>query len=444
MVARISPREILLTLPAEERAQIIATMPRDEVLGLWYDWGFWARPEQLPPDGDWFIWLIQAGRGFGKTRCGAEWVNGLARRGAVGRIALVAPTAADARDTMVTGESGIIACSPPWFQARYEPSRRRVVWPNGVQATMYSAEEPNRIRGGNNGAAWGDELAAWRQADALDQLLMTLRSGASPRVCFTTTPKGCPLFRRVRAFPGVVITRGSTYDNLANLAPSFRETVVAQYAGTRLGRQEIDGDLIEDQEGALWQREWIESARVPRPPHLVRVVVGVDPPATAGGAECGIVVVGVDSRKGAYVLADRSRHGTPAQWSAAVVAAYEDYSADAIIAEVNNGGDMVVHTIRQVPGAGAKPHVKAVHASRGKATRAEPVSQLAEQGRIHHVGTLALLEDQLCQWVPGEEESPDRLDALVWAVWDLIVANERRTFSAGAAGERPTAGYTPR
>lgn len=389
-----------------------------------HDWRRIARPEQLAPVGDWRVWLLLAGRGFGKSRTGAEWVRSQAESGAARRIALVAATSADVRDVLVEGESGLLAIAPPHARPVYEPSKRRLTWPNGVIATTYSADEPDRLRGPQHDAGWCDELAAWRYPDAWDQLMFGLRLGTDPRVVVTTTPRPTPLVRQLVRSPSTHVTRGSTYDNRANLAPAFFDQIVTRYEGTRLGRQELNAEILDDAPGALWSRAMLDGSRVDRAPlALRRVVVAVDPAVTSteSSDETGVVVAGVGTDGHGYVIADHTGKYSPADWARLAVRLYREHKADRIVAESNQGGDMVAHTIRTVdPGA----PVKLVHASRGKRTRAEPVAALYEQGRVHHVGVLAALEDQLCTWdASTSEASPDRLDALVWALTDLVVVH---------------------
>lgn len=384
-----------------------------------YDWPRLARPSQLPPDGDWRVWLVMAGRGFGKTRTGVEWVRAQVESGACGRLALVAPTAADARDVIVEGQSGILAISPNSNRPVYEPSKRRLTWPNGALATLYSAEEPDRLRGPQHDGAYCDELAAWSRPEAWDMLLMGLRLGANPRAVVTTTPRPVRIVRDLLTDPTVAVTRGSTYENAANLAPAFMAQIIAKYEGTRLGRQELQGDLLDDVPGALWTRANLDATRVAKAPDLRRVVVAIDPAVTSGESadETGIVVAGAGVDDQFYVLADLTCRLSPDGWARRAVKAYHDYEANRIVGEVNNGGDMVALTIKTVD-----PSVpfKAVHASRGKRVRAEPIAALYEQGRVHHVGSFPDLEDQQCQFAPDVfDGSPDRVDALVWALAEL-------------------------
>ncbi|MGE5589210.1 MAG: DNA-packaging protein [Bacillota bacterium] len=408
-------------LPAEQRNKLLAELSDQEVLALLYDWPFWARPNQLPPPGDWRVWLVLAGRGFGKTRTGAEWLRDQVQNRGRGRLALVAPTAADARDVMVEGESGILAISPPWFRPVYEPSKRRLTWPNGAIATTYSADEPDRLRGPQHDGAWADELAAWKYPDAWDMLMFGLRLGTDPRVVATTTPKPVRLIRELLASETTAVSRGSTYENAANLAPAFLQQIVTKYKGTRLGRQELDGEVLDDVPGALWTRKALDDLRRPAAPELVRVVVAIDPAVTSGedSDETGIVVAGRGVDGHGYVLRDLSCRMSPDGWARRAVVAFQDHRADRIVAEVNNGGDLVEQVVRTVDRS--VPY-KAVHASRGKRVRAEPIAALYEQGKVHHVGGLPDLEDQMCSFLPeGGDKSPDRVDALVWALTELLL-----------------------
>ena len=384
-------------------------------------WPVWARADQLPPRGPWRTWLILAGRGWGKSRTGAEFVRAEVKSGRAGRIALVARTAADVRDVIVEGESGILAISPKGERPTWEPSRRRLTWPNGAQATTYSAEEPDQLRGPQHDLAWTDELAAWRYPDAWDQLRFGLRLGDHPRVCVTTTPRPTKIIRDLMASPDTVVTRGRTRDNVANLAPGVVAELERRYAGSRLGRQELDGEVLDDSAGALFRWAWIDTARVAKAPDLRRVVVAVDPATTSHNEsdETGIVVAGIGYDGRGYVLADESGRYRPEEWARRVASAYTTHRADAVIAEGNQGGEMVASVLRSAGGAGMP--VRIVHAKRGKATRAEPVAVLYEQGRVSHVGSLARLEDQLTTWDPATASgSPDRLDALVYAVTELM------------------------
>jgi phage terminase large subunit-like protein len=377
----------------------------------------------------WTTWLLLGGRGAGKTRIGAEWVRGLALGRApyaarpCGRIALVADSEHDVRAVMVEGESGILGISPRGERPAWLSSRRRLEWPNGAVAETFSAEDPESLRGPQFEAAWCDELAKWRYAEAaFDMLQFGLRLGERPRQVVTTTPRPIPLLKRILNDPRTALTRAATHANAAFLAPSFLDAVVARYAGTRLGRQELDGEIIDDRPDALWSRALIERARVPAPPPLARVVVAVDPPASArkGADACGIVAAGLDANGTAYVIADETvANLSPAGWAAKAVALWHRLAADALVAEVNQGGDMVQAVIREVD---ASVPVTAVRARRGKWSRAEPVALLNEQGRIKQAGAFPALEDEMCDFgLDGlsSGRSPDRVDALVWAITAL-------------------------
>jgi phage terminase large subunit-like protein len=389
-------------------------------------WRDIARPAQVAPAGDWTTWLYVGGRGAGKSRAGAEWVHEQVQAGAR-RIALVGPTAGDVRDVMVEGESGLMNCGP--VRPVYEPSKRRVTWPNGAIATTYSADEPDRLRGPQHDAAWCDEIAAWRYPSAWDMLMLGLRLGSDPRVVATTTPKPVKLVRDLMAT--AVITRSTTYDNLDNLAPTFRQQILARYEGTRLGRQELLAELLEDVPGALWTRDLIEKARGTAP-DLSRIVVAIDPAVTSGEQSdaTGIIVVGRLGDTG-YVLEDLSGRYPPEQWANIAVDAYRRWEADRIVAEANNGGDLVASVLRAV---NPNVPVRLVRASRGKRARAEPVSALYEQGRIIHADTFPELEDELCVWTPDTVESPDRMDAMVWGLTDLLLAKSKQATAVYSAG----------
>ena len=415
----------LASLPEPVRNRLVWSLPRDKALRLKYEWPYRARPEQLPPPGDWRVWLLLAGRGFGKTRTGAELVRARVAAHTARRIALVAPTAADARNVMVEGESGLLAIAPPGDRPLYEPSKQRLTWPNGAVATIFSADEPERLRGPQHDFAWCDELAAWRYPEAWDMLMFGLRLGDDPRAIVTTTPRPTKPIRALIADPKVVVSHGTTAENRANLAPAFLDQIVRRYQGTRLGRQELDAEILEDMPGGLWRRETIEATRMSTLPELSRVVVAIDPAVSASekADETGIIAVGRDGNGHGYVLADASGRYAPVQWARLAIAVYGTHQADRIVAEVNNGGDMVEATLRMID-----PNVpfSAVRAARGKVARAEPVAALYEQGRIHHLGAFPQLEDQMCAFTSDFDRaaagySPDRVDALVWAVTELLV-----------------------
>jgi phage terminase large subunit-like protein len=369
------------------------------------DWRAIARPEQLPPPGDWSVWIYLAGRGAGKTRSGVEAVREWIEAGACGRVALIAPTQGDARDVLVEGESGILAISPNSNRPVYEPSKRRLTWPNGAIATLFSAEESDRLRGPQHDGILADELAAWKEAQAAwDMAMFGLRLGRRPRAIVTTTPRPIPLLKSLlkRAGQDVVVTRGRTSDNAENLAPTFLSQIVSRYAGTRLGRQELEGEVLEDTPGALWSRDLIEEGRRDRAalPPLRRIVVAVDPAVSVSekSDETGIIVAGLGTDDHGYLLEDASGKFSPIEWARRAVALYHQHGADRIVAEANQGGLMVEQTVRTV---NANVSFKAVHASRGKITRAEPIAALFEQFRIHLVGAFPDLEDQLCTCRPA-------------------------------------------
>lgn len=409
-----------LSLSDDERAAWIGQADEPSLALLAQAWEVRARDSQYPPDGDWRAWLICAGRGFGKTRTGAETVRIWAEDDPKARIALVGRTAADVRDVMVEGESGILAVCPEKQRPVYEPSKRRLTWPNGAIATTYSADEPNLLRGPQHTKAWVDELAAWRYPDAWDQLQLGLRLGSNPQVIVTTTPRPTKIIRELLKAPTTHVTRGSTYENKANLAPAFLEAIIRKYEGTTMGRQELYAEVLDEMPGALWTRALLDGCRVSQAPQLTRIVVAIDPAATATSEsdETGIVVAAMGLDKHCYVLADLSGRYSPDKWGGIAVREYRQRQADRIVYETNQGGDMVAHTLRTVDPNAA---LKGVRASRGKAARAEPVAALYEQRRVHHVGVFAELEDQLCNWAPGAGDSPDRLDALVWAVSELML-----------------------
>lgn len=432
-------------LGREEATRRLASLTDEQVALLKYDWSLNARDDQRAPGGDWSIWLVMGGRGAGKTRTGAETVRAAVMAG-YRRIALVAETAADARDVMVEGDSGILAISHATDadpQGRntgvplYEPSKRRLTWKNGALAFTYNAVEPGQLRGPQHDFAWADEVAKWRYDDAWDQLMFGLRLGSDPRCVATTTPRPRKLIRGIRFDEDTVVTGASTYANRHNLAPRFVNRIVRRFDGTRLGRQELHGELLEDTPGALWTLDQIDALRVEKIPGLIRVVVAIDPAASNNehSDEHGIVVAGIARDGQVYVLEDISRQGSPEQWAQTAIEAYDRHDADRIVAEVNNGGDMVESVIRSTSKAmkatgqrqSEEVAYSKVHATRGKVIRAEPVSALYEQGRAHHVGSFKELEDQMASFTHDYDRStdgsPDRMDALVWAVTELTGGN---------------------
>ena len=430
-------REFLLGKDRSQRARLLAELSAPERRQLQAYWPFWARENQLPPDGDWRTWLIMAGRGFGKTRAGSEWVRQVASSDPSARIALVASSIHEARAVLVEGESGILASHRGKVRPRFESSTRRLLWPNGAQAMLFSAGEPESLRGPQHTHAWCDEIAKWdnsgnRAMTTWNNLQLGLRLGERPHVLATTTPRAVPIVRQLveEASNGAdtVVTRGGTYDNAAHLSAAFVRSIRQQFARTALGRQELDGELLEDIEGALWSRSLIERCReAAYIGDLARIVVAVDPPASAHGDACGIMVCALTPEGQGKVLEDASLRGSsPEGWARAVAQAALHWKADRVVAEANQGGDMVASVLRA---ADCQMPLKLVHASRGKVARAEPVAALYESGRVNHVGQFAELEDELCGLMvgggyEGPGRSPDRADALVWGLTELML--ERR------------------
>ncbi len=433
---RRSDAEWLACAPREVQEKFLDELSEGALLALPYLFEFWAMAHQRPPGGEWRSWVILGGRGAGKTRAGAEWVRAQVEgarpldAGRARRVALVGETIEQAREVMVFGESGILACSPPDRRPEWRASRKLLEWPNGATAQLFSAHEPEGLRGPQFDAAWVDELAKWKKgAEAWDMLQMCLRLGDDPRVVVTTTPRNVEVLRRILASPSTVVTHAPTEANRANLAESFLAEVRARYAGTALGRQELDGVLLEEVEGALWNMAMLEEARIEQASALSRVVVAVDPAVSghAGADECGIVVVGAATEGPpqewrAVVLEDATvRAASPRVWAEAAIDALHRHGAERLVAEVNQGGDLVESVIRQVD-----PLVpfRAVRAARGKLARAEPVAALYEQGRVAHLPGLERLEEQMCAMTGRGYEgagSPDRVDALVWALHELMI-----------------------
>lgn len=426
----------LASKPQPQIEKFLGDLDDNALMALPYLFDFWALEHQLPPAGQWKTWVILGGRGAGKTRAGAEWIRSEVEGarpldpGRSKRVALVAETYDQARDVMIFGDSGLMACSPPDRRPKWEATKRRLVWPNGAVAQAYSASDPEALRGPQFDCAWVDELAKWKKAEATwDMLQFGLRLGEEPRQVVTTTPQNIKVLRDILARPSSVMTKAATTANRAFLAKSFLDEILEKYAGTRLGRQEIEGELLSDRQGALWSAAGLETVVVRDVPALDRIVVAVDPPVTGHAAsdDCGIIVAGVKSTGPptdwqAYVLADESVAGaSPQTWAEAAIAAYHTYGADRLVAEVNQGGDLVETVIRQ-----ADPLVsyRAVRASRGKAARAEPVAALYEQGRVKHRPGLGALEAQMGEMTARGFQgkgSPDRVDALVWALSDLMI-----------------------
>lgn len=459
MARLLSRAELFTKLSESEQRDFLLSMSDAQAAALNYDWQWWGRPTQLDPlylpgtTTPYDNWLILAGRGFGKTRTGAEWV----RAGMCGstpltggrwrHIALIAETAADARDVLVgdgkatcdpTAGSGILQVHEKDFLPNYEPSKRRLTWPNGAAATLYNAVEPDQLRGPQHDAAWLDELCKWRYAsETFDQLEFGMRTGSNPQKLISTTPKPTMLLKAIMKDPGTVITRGSTYDNVANLAGKFLDRIRRKFEGTRLGRQELDAEVLEDLDGALWKRSNIDQYRIQEKdlPPLVRIVIAIDPAVSSeeNSNETGIIAVGLGENGHGYVLDDASGVYSPIEWANEAISLYRARKADRIIAEVNQGGDMVEETLRAVE---RNIPYSSVWASRGKWIRAEPISSLYEKGMVHHVGCFSQLEDQQCTFTvdfdrKGHGYSPDRLDAVVWGLTEIMVEGDGRKFSFG-------------
>jgi phage terminase large subunit-like protein len=431
-------RDVWISLSPKRRQHILSRLSERDAAYLTTCWGIFAHDHQCPPvagaPAEWTTWLLIGGRGAGKTRAGAEWVRaqalGLApfADAPASPIALIGETAHDVREVMIEGVSGLLAIHPASQRPSWSPTRKRLEWPNGAVAYAFSADDPESLRGPQFAVAWADELAKWRYGEAaFDMLQFGLRLGPRPRQIITTTPRPTALIKRLLDDPATLVTRAPTRANALHLSPVFLKAVVGRYHGTRLGRQELDGELIEDRADALWVRAQIEAQRVRFAPPLVRIIVAVDPPASSRRTAdaCGIVAAGLAEDGALYVIADESASGlAPAAWAARAVALWRRVEADALVAEVNQGGEMVRSVIAQVDDA---VPVMAVRATRGKYLRAEPVSALYAQGRVHHAGTFAALEDEMCDFGPeglSSGRSPDRLDALVWAI-TALTANAR-------------------
>lgn len=395
---------------------------------LRFRWDINAREKQRLPERDFFVWLISAGRGFGKTRTGSETVRQWVKDNRY--VNLIGATADDARDIMIEGESGIMQICPPSERPQYLASKRQLKWPNGAISLIFTADEPERLRGKQHYKIWADEMASWRYPESWEQAMLGLRLGDKPQAVVTTTPRPTKLIIELMNDARNVITTGTTYENRSNLAAGFFDYVIKKYEGTRLGRQELNAEILTDTPGALWKRDQIDACRLTHHPDLPRVVVGVDPTASSTGAEAGIITVGRNGEE-YYTLADDSIQGSPNEWATAAVTAYWRHMSDCIVAEKNNGGDMVEAVIKQVDD---RVNVKLVWASRGKETRAEPISAIAAKGHDHHVGFFPALEDELCVWTPGEK-SPNRLDAKVWAMTDLSEG------TGGGFGQDPFGDY---
>ncbi len=420
-------RNALKTFRSEQIEKFVNELSYEELEHIQYDWTLWARDDQLPPHyNDWTTWLILGGRGAGKTRAGAEWVRAQATT-KKSRIALIGETLNDVRAVMIEGISGLLSIHPPREQPRFEPSKRQLIWPNGSIAQMYSADDPESLRGPQFTAAWCDELAKWRQPQLTwDMLQFALRLGDLPRQVITTTPKPIALLQNIIKDNLTRISRAGTDANANNLAPTFLQAIVKRYRDTRLGRQELDGEILMDRPDALWQRNQLEKLRLQSAPPLQRIIVSVDPPITSSTKSdaCGIIIAGkTDDR--AYILEDATMEQVkPLQWAKIVINMFHKHEADTILVEVNQGGEMVESVIRQID---PLIPIKSVRASRGKWLRAEPVAALYEQSRVAHIGQFNKLEDQMCDFARNglsSGQSPDRLDALVWAVTELLLGTE--------------------
>ncbi len=422
-IARVRLMHTLSSMPQDARRRLLAEMKDlrgEAAAAALHMWPLWARDSQIAPPGGWSVWLLMAGRGFGKTRTGAEWVRSRVESGTAKRIALVARTPADVRDVMIEGDSGLLSVCPPSNRSKYEPTKRRLTWPNGAFALAFSSHEPDQLRGPQFDAAWCDELASWEYPrETWDNLMFGLRLGQRPQCVVTTTPRPLELLRELVDRDDVHVTRGSTYENRQFLAPSFLRQIERRYQGTDTGRQEIFAELLEEAEGALWRRDWISHTETA--PDLNRIVIAIDPAMSSrpDSAETGIIVAGTDADLRGYVLEDGSGRMSPDEWARRAIDLYDRYSAGRIIGERNNGGDLVGSVLKTASGGRTLP-IRLVSASVGKYARAEPVAALYQQGRVSHVGSFPQLEDQLCTWEPGSSTSPDRMDALVWALSDLI------------------------
>ncbi len=424
----------------------------EESVDLTYNWKFWARANQLPPiNALWNVWLILSGRGWGKTRTGAEFIRDRIENGYNGPVHLIGATAADVRDVMIEGESGLLAISPPWNMPVYIPSKRRLIWPNGAIGLTFSGERPDRLRGPQCGLLWADEIAAWKYQETWDMAMFGWRlrhNGQDPKAIATTTPRPIPVIKELMVTKGVVVTKGTSYENRANLAEMWFDSVILKHEGTRLGQQEIHAEILEDTPGAVWTLDAISMHRVSyeefKSIELVRIAVAIDPAVTSGESsnETGIIAGGIDKDGEGYLLHDRSGRYTPIGWAKKAIELYELLHADRIVAEINNGGDMVESTLRSVDPK--IPYTK-VHASRGKRTRAEPVSALYEQGLVHHVGIFPTLEDQMTTWDAEDgSPSPDRLDAAVWLFSYLMLTRlPGRKAKSRAGTQRKADSLTP-
>lgn len=420
-------------LQPSQRSQVLEQISDEEALQLLYDWNFWARTKQVEPTRAYLTWLLLSGRGWGKTRTGSEWVRKRVNEG-YRRIALIGETKADVRDLMIeVGDSSLLKTSPPWEVLDYEPSKRRLTWytkagKEKAVAIAYSGDEPDQLRGAQHDCAWVDELAKYRYPqDTWDMLEFGLRLGNNPKAIVTTTPRPIKTIKELAADPQTVVTVGNTIENKANLSAMFMKRIYSKYGGTRLGRQELAGQILDDNPEALWDRGLLDKHRVSKHPELKRIVVAVDPQARdlPTSAETGIIAAGLGIDDEGYIISDDTIKGKPDEWGKQAVSSYTKWKADRMVGEINNGGDMIEYVIRSID---KNISYSIVRATRGKTKRAEPISALYEQGRVHHVGCFTQLEDQMCEWNPNladrEQDSPDRMDALVWALTELMLDAE--------------------
>lgn len=419
--------DIIRELSSRQKEEILKKLTDEEILALYYDWeGVWSRPSQVEPAGDWTYWLILAGRGWGKTKTAAEWIRKRVCTLESKHIALVAPRASDIRDIMIEGPSGILNVFPPNQRPNYEPSKRKITFHTGAVAITYSGDEPDQLRGPNIDTAWVDELASIpKQEQVLDMIAFCLRIGINPRCVITTTPRPTRTIKRLIRESNTCITRGSTFENRDNLSNVFFSSIIERYKNTRIGKQELYGEILDDNPKALWKSDNIEATRVNRSPKLLRIVIGVDPAITANknSDETGIIAVGKGVDGHFYVLDDKSCIESPNGWGNAVVSLYNKLLADRVVAEVNQGGDMVQHVIKTID---VNVSFKSVHSSRGKRVRAEPVAALYEQLKVHHLGTFPDLETQMVDWdAESDPDSPDRIDALTFAITELMGGSKR-------------------
>ncbi len=420
-------------MPKIQRQKFLNSLDHEQIKFLKTYWPFWARNDQMPPKNEWFIWLILGGRGAGKTRAGAEWIRANVegktplQKGRCQNIALIGETILAVREVMIEGPSGLKAIAPKETRPEYIANRQLLIWPNGAKAHVFSAERPDNLRGPQFDIAWCDEIAKWRHAqECWDMLQFGLRLGEKPQQVVTTTPKPTTLIKKLMNDQGCTISKASSHANKAHLAPGFVEELLKRYEGTLLGKQEINAELIENVPGALWNLDIISRNRLQKAPELTRIVVAIDPPMGSGAQAdaCGICVAGIDDKGQAYILEDASVQGlTPAKWAEKAANTYHKYQADRLVAEINQGGELVKEVIlRNHPNIAYTP----VRASRGKILRAEPVAALYERNLIHHVGIHEKLEQQLCNYDGCGQKSPDRLDALVWAVTDLMLKKQTK------------------